>query len=73
MQNNNLQWHDFPSLEGLYAIKDDNYTSVVNINYGFGADAKVWYFRPHGAVYSYPFNPEDYHGKMFGPIKLPKV
>lgn len=69
----NPQWHDFPYQDGVYAIKDHGFVTIVNIFECSGIGRGVWYFRCEGSTYSYKFEPKDYTNKIYGPIKLPKI
>jgi hypothetical protein len=65
-------WHDFPNEDGLYFIKGDGQIfNFLITKYPNGP----YYYRPSGGCwpYDYLFNPDEYAGKCFGPIKLPTI
>jgi hypothetical protein len=63
------QWHDFPFKNGLYALRCGEYVAIAHIY----SDGSAWYYRNEGYSYAYPFAPELFNGKCYGPIKLPKL
>lgn len=70
MIQDNPQWHDFPFESGVYALNCEGNLVLAHISNMKNGD---WHHRNHGFCYSYPFDPEYFKGKMFGPIKLPKL
>lgn len=73
IKNKKSAWHDFPFKEGLYAIRDEKNTSIVKIIECIGTGKPVWRFRLENTTHLHKFDPKQYAGKCFGPIKLPSL